>query len=133
MPAPSKITDDNEKIGHDVKISDTALVLFGPSAGYIGTVEAISSPMVSLRPLDPLLSSITVDIHDTTFEPPTNALHYSAECGYNVKSGDAVMIIRGRWLGKRGIVGVVDLDKKTLEVNAWADGVGIGPSSVNAH
>ena len=133
MPTPSKITDDNEKIDHDVKISDTALVLFGPSTGYIGTVEAISSPMVSLWPLDPLLSSIMVDIHDAIFEPPANALCYSAEHGYNVKSGDTVMIVRGRWLGKRGIIGVVDLDKKTLEVNTWADGVGIGPSSINTY
>ena len=90
---PSKITDDNEKIGRDVEIGDTALVLFGPSAGYIETIEAISSPVVSLRPLDPSLSSIMVDIHDATFKPPANTLRYSAERGYNVKSGDAVMIV----------------------------------------
>ncbi|KAG6370191.1 hypothetical protein JVT61DRAFT_12339 [Boletus reticuloceps] len=36
--------------------------------------------------------------------------------------GDAIVVVRGRWLGKRGIVGAVDLDKKILEVNAWADG-----------
>ena len=127
MPAPSKVTDDTEKIGHDVEIGDTALVLSGTSTGYIRTVEAVSPPVVSLRPLDPSLPTIMVGIHDTTFEPPANALRYSAECGYNVRSGDAVVIIQGKWLGKRGIVGVVDLDKKTLEVNAWADGVSIGP------
>ena len=127
MPAPSKVTDDTEKIGRDVKIGDTALVLSGTSAGYIGTVEAVSPPVVSLWPLDPSLPTITVGIRDTTFEPPANARRYSAERGYNVRSGDAVVIVRGKWLGKRGIVGVVDLDKKTLEVNAWADGVSIGP------
>ena len=127
MPAPSKVTDDTKKIGRDVEISDTALVLSGTSTGYIGAVEAVSPPMVSLRPLDPSLPTITVGIHDTTFKPPANALHYLAEHGYNVRSGDAVVIIQGKWLGKRGIVGVVDLNKKTLEVNAWADGISIGP------
>ena len=93
MPAPSKVTNDTEKIGRDVEISDTALVLSGTSTGYIGTVEAVSPPVVSLQPLDPLLPTIMVGICDTMFKPPANALCYSAERGYNVRSGDAVMIV----------------------------------------
>jgi hypothetical protein len=122
LPAPSKVTED---IGHDIEIGDTALVLSGPSTGYFRTVEAVCLPVVSLCPLNPSLSTIMINICEAVFHPPTNALCYSAECGYNVSSGDTVVIVQGRWLGKRGIVEAVDLDKKTLEVNAWADGVSI--------
>ncbi|KAG6379424.1 hypothetical protein JVT61DRAFT_11893 [Boletus reticuloceps] len=104
---------------HEVQIGDAAEVKFGPHCGLFGMVEIICGKEVRIRPVGMERSCVYVSIKAAKFRPPSNALKYSAEYGYNVRSGDAVLVVQGRWVGKRGIVGVIDLQNKTLEVNAW--------------
>lgn len=112
-------TTTSEETRDDVQVGDAAEVVSGPHCGYLGTVETICSSMVCLRPYLPGYA-LTVDVKLAKFLPPPNSLRYSPEQGYNVRSGDVVEVVRGRWIGRRGIVGAIDLQKKILEVNAWA-------------
>ena len=111
----------------DVQIGDNANVISGPYRGFVGTVELISSSTVYLRTVAPAFPHIAVPVTSAIFLPPSNALRYSAEKGYNVRSGDAVEVVRGHRMGRRGIVREIDFQKKILEVNAWANSICISP------
>jgi len=123
----------------DVQIGDSAEVVSGPHRGFIGMVEMVSSGMASLRaaaafiPVVLASSCITVPVTSANFLPPSNALKYSAEKGYNVRSEDAVEVVQGHWIGRRGIVREIDLQKKMLAVNAWANSICISPLLPPAH
>ena len=90
-------------------------VISGPYHGFVRTVELISSSTVYLWTVAPVFPHIAVPVMSLIFLPPSNALRYLAEKGYNVRSGDAVEVVRGHQIGRRGIVGEIDFQKKILE------------------
>lgn len=69
-----------------------------------------------MRPDDAQRPRICVPVSLVTCTPPGNALKFSPDRGYNVRVGDAVVVVRGKSIGAKGVVGAVDLDTKTLEV-----------------
>jgi ribosomal protein L24 len=104
-----------------IQVGDTAQVKSGPHTGMQGIVEFVQHTpgIVRLRCLVPSCH-IHVPISSVTFTPPVAALRFSAARNYDVRTGESVVVVRGNYIGRSGVVSKVDLDRKTLDVaSTW--------------
>lgn len=62
---------------------------------------------------------IEVPLTSVKFTPDPHALRFTADRGYDVRKGDHVVVVRGDFRGRSGMVYKVDLDQKTLDVGSY--------------
>jgi len=109
-----------------MQLGDIASVKTGPHMGVSRTVVEIHGGMVRLHPIyarQP--SNVIIQIASLSFYPPPTTLQFTTDQGYNVRLGDAVMVVHRKWLGRMGIVSVVNLGEKTLAVAGHANTVSV--------
>ncbi|KAG6370385.1 hypothetical protein JVT61DRAFT_12106 [Boletus reticuloceps] len=103
-----------------VEVGDQVDVKCGPHTGGTGFVLSVQRPagtltFVSTHPVD-RSHKYRVSIDSVTFTPDHRALKLTPDRGYNVKRGDAVVVIRGDHRGKAGTVVRVLTENRALEV-----------------
>lgn len=109
-----------------MQLGDITSVETGPHMGVSRTVVEIHGGMVWLHPIDARQpSNVIVQIVSLSFYPLPTTLQFTTDRGYNVRSGDAVMVVHGKWLGRTEIVSVVDLGEKMLAVAGHANMVSV--------
>ena len=118
-----------EQTHNSVQVGDTTKVVSGTYSGLSGTVKLISSELVQIWLLIASHHHVIVNLKLANFSLPSNALTHSASQSCNVQPGDAIMVVRGSWIGRRGIVRAIDLQQKILEVYPLADFICISPLS----
>ncbi|KAH0826466.1 hypothetical protein J3R83DRAFT_5467 [Lanmaoa asiatica] len=103
-----------------VEVGDRVDVKCGPHTGGTGFVLSVQRlagtlTFVSTHPVD-RSRKYRVSIDSVTFTPDHRALKLTTDRGYNVKRGDAVVVIRGDHRGMAGTVVRVLTENRALEV-----------------
>lgn len=103
-----------------VQVGDTAEVKSGSHEGFSGRITQVNRLAGTLNIIglhSPFRGrQVEVPLTCVDFTPDHRALRFTADRGYDVRQGDPVVVVRGDFIGKSGMVTQVNLDRKTLDV-----------------